>query len=108
MFFVHKKYSANRCLFWLVGMVDGAILLRTHQIDKFGTYFPKSIFSLQLFHITASSSSCLRILQQCGQHNPMHNKSIYVGIDDFLPIKKGKDYMSVVVDQMTHTYLLLC
>ncbi len=23
-----KKYSANRCLFWLVGMVDGAILLR--------------------------------------------------------------------------------
>ena len=38
---------------------------------------------LQLFHITASSSSCLRILQQCGQHNPMHNKSIYVGIDDF-------------------------
>lgn len=28
MFLVHKKYSANRCLFWLVGMVDGAILLR--------------------------------------------------------------------------------
>ncbi|MFR8265495.1 MAG: transposase family protein [Bacteroides stercoris] len=23
-----QKYSANRCLFWLVGMVDGAILLR--------------------------------------------------------------------------------
>ena len=53
---------------------------------------------LQLFHITASSSSCLRILQQCGQHNPMHNKSIYVGIDDFA-YKKGKDYMSVVVDR---------
>ena len=26
---------------------------------------------LQLFHITASSSSCLRILQQCGQHIPI-------------------------------------
>lgn len=61
---------------------------------------------LQLFHITASSSSCLRILQQCGQHNPMHNKSIYVGIDDFA-YKKGKDYMSVVVDQMTHIPIAL-
>ena len=61
---------------------------------------------LQLFHITASSSSCLRILQQCGQHNPMHNKSIYVGIDDFA-YKKGKDYMSVVVDQMTHMPIAL-
>ena len=61
---------------------------------------------LQLFHITASSSSCLRILQQCGQHNPMHNKSIYVGIDDFA-YKKGKDYMSVAVDQMTHIPIAL-
>ena len=36
----------------------------------------------------------------------MHNKSIYVGIDDFA-YKKGKDYMSVVVDQMTHMPIAL-
>ena len=36
----------------------------------------------------------------------MHNKSIYVGIDDFA-YKKGKDYMSVVVDQMTHIPIAL-
>ena len=36
----------------------------------------------------------------------MHNKSIYVGIDDF-GYKKGKDYMSVVVDQMTHMPIAL-
>ena len=32
MFLVRKKYSANRCLFWLVGMVDGAILLRINML----------------------------------------------------------------------------
>ena len=32
----------------------------------------------------------------------MHNKSIYVGIDDFA-YKKGKDYMSAV----SYTHLLL-
>ena len=37
--------------------------------------FRKVSFLLQLFHITVSSSSCLRILQQYGQHNLlMHNK----------------------------------
>lgn len=61
---------------------------------------------LHLLHITASSSSCLRILQQFGQHNPMHSRGIYVGIDDFA-YKKGRDYMSVVVDQMTHAPIAL-
>ena len=36
----------------------------------------------------------------------MHNKSIYVGIDDFA-LKKGKDYIGVVVDQMTHMPIAL-
>lgn len=36
----------------------------------------------------------------------MHNKSIYVGIDDFA-YKKGKDYMSVVVGQMRHIPIAL-
>lgn len=36
----------------------------------------------------------------------MHSKSIYVGIDNFT-YKKGRDYISVVVDQMTHTPALL-
>lgn len=66
----------------------------------------KASSSLHLQHITASSSSCLRILQQCGQDNPVHSESIYVGIDDFA-YKKGRDYMSVVVDQMTHAPIAL-
>ena len=107
MFLVHKKYSANRCLFWLVRYGRRSYLVeeRIRSISLELTS-RKASSLLQLFHITASSSSCLRILQQCGQHNPMHNKSIYVGIDDFA-YKKGKDYMSVVVDQMTHIPIAL-
>ena len=61
---------------------------------------------LRTLHITASSSSCLRILEQYGQHNPVCSNSVYVGIDDFA-YKKGQDYMSVVVDQMTHAPIAL-
>lgn len=61
---------------------------------------------LRLLHVTASASSCLRILQQCGQYNPTQSKSIYVGIDDFA-YKKGQKYMGVVVDQMTHEPIAL-
>lgn len=41
-----------------------------------------------------------------GADSRAYNKSIYVGIDDFA-YKKGKDYMSVVVDQMTHIPIAL-
>lgn len=78
------------------------------RIKAFSLDLPsrKSSILLGIQHITVSSSSCLRILQRYGKNNPPCPKSIYVGIDD-LAYKKGHDYMSIVVDQMTHTPIAL-
>ena len=61
---------------------------------------------LRQLHITASASSCLRILQQYRQYNSTRSKSIYVGIDDFA-YKKGQKYMGGVVTQITHEPIAL-
>ena len=54
---------------------------------------------LEVLDIRGSSCWWLGMVEEWGEENGMDNKSIYVGIDDF-GYKKGKDYMSVVVEEM--------
>ena len=57
--------------------------------------------TLRRQHISVSRSTCLRMANRQGCRNPEVPTSGYVGIDDFAS-RKGRIYMSAVVDHYTH------